>query len=360
VSRSRRDFVLAMRAASRACDAGLAGAVCVRWRVAIVLPACLGLLVACSTPPDAGRARTAGEPIASALRTGGCSGAYEQLMAMADRAPADRVSIGSACLQSGDFERARQLTAPLVALPADEPHGDYGHYIHVLAGFGSWSRASAAAPAVRLEEGRRVFTEIVDYRRMRPLAEYGDDLLPRLVGLREGIARAELDLARQDLDHGRDEAARLRVEYLMTHFPQTEATLAAAQLLMAAGPRVPARAAAASAGAAPPAGLAGEQPRRAILDERWLRERDGARFTVQLAAGRDPERMRALAEGLGGGDPVALVRIARADGQWTLLVSGDHADLAAARAAIGRLPGELRGDRPWPRSFGSIKRLLAE
>jgi outer membrane protein assembly factor BamD len=88
-------------------------------------------------------------------------------------------------------------------------------------------------PETRIREGRSLFREMAGYMRERPLSEYGQDLAPRLVRLREGIAGAELALAQRERRRGNADEARARAEYVLQYFPRTQAAADAAHLLMA-------------------------------------------------------------------------------------------------------------------------------
>lgn len=143
----------------------------------------------------------------------------------------DVAAMGQLCLQTGRFQTAESLLAELVQAHPQHADADYHAYLHVLARFGGWSATSRFdyEEAVRL--GREIFLEIVAYLRERPLSPYGDGLAPRLVSLREGIAEAELGLARQAMRDGKMDMARARAEYVLNAYPRTQAAVDAARWL---------------------------------------------------------------------------------------------------------------------------------
>jgi outer membrane protein assembly factor BamD (BamD/ComL family) len=95
-------------------------------------------------------------------------------------------------------------------------------------GQGRRARIRRYASAKAVPSGREVAT----YLRERPMSEYAEDLAPRMVRLREGIAAAEMALAEQAHDRGDRSLAQARAEYVLQHYPRTQAAADAAHLLM--------------------------------------------------------------------------------------------------------------------------------
>jgi len=159
-----------------------------------------------------------------------CTDAAVELLGRGTRAP-DLAAMGQLCLQTGRFQSAETLLAELIRTHPQHADADYHAYLHVLARFGGWSAITRFdyEEAVRL--GRDIFLQIVAYLRERPLSPYGDGLAPRLVALREGIAEAELGLARQALRDGYVDQARARAEYVLESYPRTQAAVDAARWL---------------------------------------------------------------------------------------------------------------------------------
>nr|WP_296751182.1 outer membrane protein assembly factor BamD [Thioalkalivibrio sp.] len=200
------------------------------YRLLLLLP--LLWLAGCATVPDDPRAPAPTDELAGALQAGDCRAAFSR-MDMGVAAGADRrLQVGQVCLQSGDFVRARQAAAAFLAERPNHPDTDYAAYLHALAGFGEWVRAGRANPEARIREGRALGREVATYLRERPMSEYAEDLAPRMVRLREGIADAEMTLAEQAHNRGDRSLAQARAEYVLQHYPRTQAAADAARLLM--------------------------------------------------------------------------------------------------------------------------------
>ncbi len=168
-----------------------------------------------------------------ALQSGDCRHASE-LGASADAVGANhQLQLVQVCLQRGDFLRARQSAADFLEAFPEHRDADYVAYLRAVAGFGQWSRAYRLEPDAVIREGRQLFLEMADYLRERPLSEYVDELAPRMIRLREGIAGAELALAERARRNGKSDEARARADYVLQYYPRTQAAADAARLLMA-------------------------------------------------------------------------------------------------------------------------------
>ncbi len=199
-------------------------------RLLLLLP--LLWLGACATVPGDPRAPTPADELASALQAGDCRAAFSRMDLGVATGADRRLQVGQVCLQAGEFARARQAAATFLADNPNHPDTDYAAYLHALAGFGEWARAPRADPEVRIREGRALGREVATYLRERPLSEYAEDLAPRMVRLREGIAGAEMVLAEQAHHRGDRSLAQARSEYVLQYYPRTQAAADAAHLLM--------------------------------------------------------------------------------------------------------------------------------
>ncbi len=185
----------------------------------------------CATVPGE-RPSMPQDALTQALQDGDCRAAFQRMDSGAGT-PADRrLRVSQICIQTGDFPRARKAAADFLDDQPRHPDADYAAYLHALAGFGEWSRATRVEPDVRIREGRAVAREIANYLRDRPLSEYADDLAPRMVRLREGIAMAELALADQARQRGDRSQARARADYVLQYYPRTQAAADAARMMM--------------------------------------------------------------------------------------------------------------------------------
>lgn len=73
-------------------------------------------------------------------------------------------------------------------------------------------------------------------------------------------------------------------------------------------------------------------------------------YTLQLAAGANPEELQALASRYGSDAlPMTVLRNAPDGGEWYVLVAGDFPDIAAARRAERSLPSALKTRGAWIR-----------
>lgn len=201
-----------------------------RFRLLFLAPVLL--LGACATVPGDPRPAMPVDELSQALQIGDCRAAFDRMAAGAGTAADRRLQVSQLCLQTGDFARARQASGAFLADSPGHPDSDYAAYLHALAGFGEWSRLAGTDPEARIREGRAIAREIASYLRDRPLSPYGEELAPRMVRLREGIASAELDLAERARARGERSLARARAEYVLEHYPRTQAAADAARLLM--------------------------------------------------------------------------------------------------------------------------------
>ncbi len=205
-----------------------------RWmfvRLLLLLP--LAWLAGCATLPE--EPGTAPGALDRALAAGDCRTAYTLLETTPGAGAQATLQTAQVCLQVGDFPRARRMAGDFLRDQPIHPDADYAAYVHALAGFGEWSRATRADPEARVREGRALFQEIAGHLRDRPLSEYASELAPRLVRLREGVAEAEFALAEREHRYGNPAVARARAEYVVEHYPRTQAAADAARLLLTLG-----------------------------------------------------------------------------------------------------------------------------
>lgn len=197
----------------------------------LLLLAPLLWLGGCATAPGERPAMPQDE-LTQALQDADCRAAFDRMDIGVGTQADRRLRVSQVCIQTGDFARARKAAAAFLHDEPRHPEADYAAYLHALAGFGEWSRATRVEPEVRIREGRAMAREIANYLRDRPLSEYADDLAPRLVHLREGIAMAELTLAERARQAGDRSQARARAEYVLQYYPRTQAAADAARMMM--------------------------------------------------------------------------------------------------------------------------------
>lgn len=192
----------------------------------------VGVGSGCATKPPVMNERAALSTVAQALQVGDCAGATTQLESMPDAEPQQLLQAAQVCLQLGEFAPSRALARRYLDQAQFGQDTDYAAYLHALAGFGAWNRDGSRDPQWQVEEGRRLFQEIVWYLEQRPLSDYVDTLTPRLVRVREGIAAGELALAQQHHQLGDLEIGLARAQYVIDYYSRTQAAADAAQWLI--------------------------------------------------------------------------------------------------------------------------------
>ena len=89
--------------------------------------------------------------------------------------------------------------------------------------------------------------------------------------------------------------------------------------------------------------------------EAWLLTQPAEAFTLQLLGVSKKSSVNRFLRDYQFSEPVAYFHTYRGGKDWYVLVYGVYADRAAAKAAIGSLPGPVREIGPWSRSFSSIQ-----
>jgi len=82
-----------------------------------------------------------------------------------------------------------------------------------------------------------------------------------------------------------------------------------------------------------------------------------AGYTVQLAGARSRPDLAALNEEFAVGMETTVARTTRDGELWYVLIAGRHETASQARAAISRLPPEIRERSPWPRPLANLELL---
>lgn len=110
-----------------------------------------------------------------------------------------------------------------------------------------------------------------------------------------------------------------------------------------------------ASGQATPAPAAGPD---GLLREDWIRAQPDDHYTLQLLGSRHVEAMAEFVHKHKLTGELAYYRRIHEGGDWYTLLYGSFPDRAAASAAIAGLPAAVRSDRPWPRSFASVRNQL--
>ncbi|MFN2349960.1 MAG: outer membrane protein assembly factor BamD [Thioalkalivibrio sp.] len=200
-------------------------------------------LAGCATPgtrsaQDEGAAHQA---VSEAVSRNDCAAARDAVVAMAQafpdarRLPDARLEAAYACLRSGDAPSAEALSSGFLDSHPGHPSTDYGRYLHGLAAYAAWKRLPPTAP-VEVREGhlREAFGRFRTLMLEHPDTQYGEDVRPLLMDLREGLARIELEAIRRDLDAGRHDSVIPRARYVLSHYGNTESAPYALAALVSA------------------------------------------------------------------------------------------------------------------------------
>ncbi|MDD3517660.1 MAG: SPOR domain-containing protein [Chromatiales bacterium] len=100
------------------------------------------------------------------------------------------------------------------------------------------------------------------------------------------------------------------------------------------------------------------QTAAALKSREWLMAQNPGWYTVQVIGLGSEQAVVDYADKHRLGLNTAWF-VTRRDGRdWYVLVTGAHATPDAARDAISRLPAEVRANRPWIRTFGSVQDAL--
>ncbi len=385
-----------------------------RMLTVFLLLAWLGGCATTGTIP--GDARSAYGVVSDAVVRGDCEAAADATNALAQHFP-DSPSLGNArletastCMASREPERAREQSGKFINEAPSHPRLDRAYHLYAIAGYQRWKGNHETASGTSelladIETAREVVGDFREFVTRFPDSEYREEVLPYLVDLREGLARSELQVARNLFEAGEFGQAAARAAYVGEHFEDTESAPSALALEMQALARIddpppvaivaaPVRAAErtpaeaepvrvrpaplpapptaapeprrpAEVRAAPPTGASGLQRPAEIRaapqsrDVAWIQDQPRNAFTIQiLGLGhergvRDFLRQEALE-----GD-VAWFQTERNGSDWFVAIFGSYPNAEAARAAIGGLPAGVRRNQPWIRSFGSVQDAIA-
>jgi septal ring-binding cell division protein DamX len=95
-----------------------------------------------------------------------------------------------------------------------------------------------------------------------------------------------------------------------------------------------------------------------VLGPDWIAAQDPAHYTIQIVAAHNPQAIGRIARAYGYSADLAQYRRLRNERDWYALLHGSYPNLEAAKAALDRLPAEIRPFGPWVRRFGAVQRQL--
>lgn len=169
---------------------------------------------------DAQRSSTLAD-IKAKLGLGRCDMSLaEDVLSM--RRPALEQEAAYLCLQKGELDVVEHLLEGFHKRYPDAAYADYSAYLAALNLFMRFE-ASLGDEQQRLATGRAAHAALVGFVRKYPQSEYRSEVAPRLQQILEGMAMAELGLARELAEAGDPAGAEARMRYLISGYPLTEA-----------------------------------------------------------------------------------------------------------------------------------------
>jgi len=98
-----------------------------------------------------------------------------------------------------------------------------------------------------------------------------------------------------------------------------------------------------------------------VLNEEWIRQRNPGHYTIQVIALLQPARLYDFVERHQDWSPLAIYRQQWQGKPLWVLVQGDYADVAEARAAVQVFPAGLQErENMWIRRFEMVQELLPQ
>lgn len=99
-------------------------------------------------------------------------------------------------------------------------------------------------------------------------------------------------------------------------------------------------------------------PAGGVRREDWLLAQAPGHYALQLMATPREKGVKDFIRARGLGDEAAYFRFSKGGEPWYAVVYGMYPSRAAADAVAGDMPGNLRGIKPWVRSFASIQKVI--
>jgi DamX protein len=87
----------------------------------------------------------------------------------------------------------------------------------------------------------------------------------------------------------------------------------------------------------------------------WLAAQNKNHFTLQLMGSRNKTSVEGYRRSNKLGKEAAVIKTLHQGGEWYVLVYGSYVTKEKARAAIPKLPTNLRKASPWPRKIGDLR-----
>jgi len=181
------------------------------------------------------------QELQTALATGECDLARQHLAVLEAGDPENSdlprtyLDVAYGCLQAGEHSVSGEVSEAFLQRYTDHGSRDYAQYLYALSAYGEWKTNSRdLQPAEREALAREAFSRFQTLVRNSADTDYRDDVRPAVVELREGLARAELELIRTKLETGAYEGVIARANYLLRYYGSTESAPYAAGALVTA------------------------------------------------------------------------------------------------------------------------------
>lgn len=223
-----------------------------RTNVGIMVLCCaLMLLPSCTStqkrPERSGGWQAERLQVAEAARAGKCEVAQQAMAKFERRAssgldtpPAEalgnaRLETAYACLRDGVLDAAEAQLSAFGKASSNHPGAAYAAYLRARIAAARWALLDVdqnADPHEVLVQARQAVLAFGELVRNFPQSEFVAQARPDLEQLREGMARSELRLARQDLIKGRVDRGQSRLAYLVAEYAGTDAAQQADALLI--------------------------------------------------------------------------------------------------------------------------------
>jgi outer membrane protein assembly factor BamD len=350
-------------------------------RCRIALPALLAVLLsACATIPadraEPGDAAGLYEAGRAALEAGDYPAAIRHFQRLGALFPDDRhtaqgqMELVFAYYQDGDPSSAVAAAGRFIRRHPDHPNLDYLFYLRGLARFDQALQDLAALAATTgprpptVDLALQYFSELIG---RYPQSRYSADARSRVAHLNRQLAQFELEAAKQHMNRGEYTRARLRAHAVIEHYPDSGLATEAAMVVNMANRMLELEGAGRNPAAERPE-VAAEDPARRAPEpaespdggprgEDWIRQQDGAAWTIQLFGTANEQALLSFVS-RHELDEAAWFRSTRDREPWYTLIYGIYDDIDAARGAVERLPRAVLGGHPWIRRMSGIHAIL--
>lgn len=134
-----------------------------------------------------------------------------------------RIDLAYLAYIAGDLETAREEATRFIERYPDASQAAYARYLAGLAAFRQWERSAREQAGAREPElAREAFAEFRGLVEQYPDSQYVDTGIEHMLTLRDGLARHELELARDKLEAGDYDEAIARTSYIAEQYRDSD------------------------------------------------------------------------------------------------------------------------------------------